>query len=294
MTTLHELKKTFLPALAPEDFFILLAEATGKEKVFLLAHPEYELSTKEQEKAAQYLERRLKHESVASIVGHKEFYGREFRVTKDTLIPRPETELLIERLLYKIATEQETTNGMVDIIDIGTGSGNIIITLARETKILLPKNHIRFFALDISSAALTVAEKNATIQHVKESVTFLHSDLLKNFSPSPEKNRHCVIAANLPYLSIEIYNASDPDVRDYEPKSALVSGHDGLDHYRRLLKELRKLLTRYISLTVFFEISPEQSTLLKEIIQENFPQASLTLFQDLTGRDRLIQATIKL
>jgi len=293
MTSLHELKKSFLPAIAPEDFFILLAEATGKEKVFLLAHPEYTLAAQEEAKARQYLARRLKREPVATIVGHKEFYGRDFLVTKDTLIPRPETELLVEQLLDEIARNKETTNGMIDIIDIGTGSGDIIITLAQETKTMSLKNDIRFFALDISSAALRVAEKNAARHDEEEAITFLESDLLENFPLSEEKNRHAMIAANLPYLSTDIYDASDPDVRDYEPKGALLSGHDGLDHYRRLIKELSRLLTCYASLTVFFEISPEQSTTLKDIIEEAFPRSALSLFQDLSGRDRLIQATFQ-
>jgi release factor glutamine methyltransferase len=293
MTSLHELKKSFLPAVAPEDFFILLGEATGKEKVFLLAHPEYELSQEVQEKAEAYLKRRLKREPVATIVGHKEFYGRDFLVTKDTLIPRPETELLVEQLLHEIARNQETTDGMIDIIDIGTGSGDIIITIAQETKTMFPKNDIRFFALDISSATLRIAEKNATRYDAEETITFLESDLLKNFSLPEEKNRHGMIAANLPYLSTDIYDASEPDVRDYEPKEALWSGHDGLDHYRRLIQELPRLLTRYASLTIFFEISPEQSTSLKGIIKETFPRSTLWLFQDLSGRDRLIQATFK-
>lgn len=293
MTSLHELKKSFLPAIAPEDFFILLSEATGKEKVFLLAHPDYELTATEEEKARQYLGRRLKREPVATIVGHKEFYGRDFLVTRDTLIPRPETELLVEHLLHEIARNKETTDDMIDIIDIGTGSGDIIITLAREIETMLPKNSIRFFALDISSAALRVAEKNAARHGAEETITFLHSNLLENFSLPEEKNRHAMIAANLPYLSTDIYDASDPDVRDYEPKGALLSGHDGLDHYRRLIKELPRLLTRYASLTVFFEISPEQSAALKDIIEKAFPRSTLSLFQDLSGRDRLIQATFK-
>lgn len=293
MTSLHELKKSFLPAVAPEDFFILLSEATGKEKVFLLAHPEYILTVQEEEKVRQYLTRRLKREPVAAIVGHKEFYGRDFLVTKDTLIPRPETELMIEQLLHEIAQNKEMASGMIDIIDIGTGSGDIIITLAQETQTMSPKNNIRFFALDISSAALRVAEKNAARHDTEGAITFLHSDLLENFPLPKEKNRHAIIAANLPYLSADIYNESDPDVRDYEPKGALLSGHDGLDHYRRLIKELPRLLTRYTSLTVFFEISPEQSTPLKDIVREAFPRSTTSLFQDLSGRDRLIQATFE-
>lgn len=294
MTTLDELKKIFLPAVAPEDFFILLAWATRKEKVFLLTHPEYPLSESEETQATAYLKRRLKHEPVASITGHKEFYGRDFLVTKDTLIPRPETELLIECALRRIVLVREKEEKEnIDIIDIGTGSGNIIITLALEIKKMFSQEHFHYSALDISSQALAQAKENAKQHTVQKLIIFLESDLLKNFPLPEEKNHHALITANLPYLSTTIYNASDPDVRDYEPKSALESGADGLDHYRRLLSELPELLKHYHSLTIFFEISPEQSTLLYKIIREGFPQSSLSLFQDLSGRDRLIQADIR-
>ncbi len=282
--TVAALQKKYLPLLAPEDFFLLVAHATKKEKVFLLAHPEYELAVEALEQAEEFLKRRIKHEPVAYIVGHKEFYGRQFFVTPHTLIPRPETELLVEAVL-KIVSKQEET---IAILDIGTGSGNIIITLAGE----LSQKKISFSALDISKEALTTAKKNAATNNVEERINFIESDLLENVLPDQIKNKHLIITANLPYLSYEIYNASESDVRDYEPKTALVSERAGLDHYLRLLPQLRALSQCALSTTFFLEISPEQSQEITREIEKIFPTATLTTIQDLSGRDRLIKASI--
>lgn len=282
--TVAALQKKYLPLLAPEDFFLLVAHATRQEKVFLLAHPEYKLSPKMLEQAEAFLERRLKHEPVAYIVGHKEFYGREFLVTPDTLIPRPETELLVEAIL-KRATDQE---GEIAILDIGTGSGNIIVTLASE----LSQKKNSFFGIDISPLALATAKKNAVKNNVDTRINFLESDLLEKFLSHHIKNQHIIIAANLPYLSREIYSASESDVRDYEPQSALVSEDAGLNHYLRLLSQLHALSQHGLSMTFFFEISPEQTERITLGIENVFPQATLSVLQDLSGKNRLIQASI--
>lgn len=296
MTTLHDFQKKYLPGIAPEDFFVLLAHATGKERVFLLAHPEHELSEEIEKKAGEYLKRRLKHEPVAYITGHKEFYGRDFRVTQDTLIPRPETELLVEATLHKIKSNELgilNEEERIDIVDIGTGSGNIIITLAKEFSLLIHHvSYINFYGLDTSPQALVIAKENAKRHSVEDNVVFMQSDLLQNFLLPQEKNRHVVITANLPYLSSEIYQASSRDVRDYEPQSALESGADGLDHYRALFRSLPPFSKRYLSTTFFLEMSPEQSSSLLALISQAFPEATVRLFRDLAGKDRLIQATL--
>lgn len=288
--TVQELQKLFLPTVAPEDFFLLLVHATGKEKVFLLAHPEYELPTEAEKKAREFLARRLKHEPVAYITGHKEFYGRDFHVTRDTLIPRPETELMIEQVLTLFHTN--TPLSQADIIDLGTGSGNIIITLAKEIERIHQVTGTGYYALDISPQALDIAKKNARAHDIEKQISFIKSNLLQNFPLPQEKNRHAVIVANLPYLSSEIYQASSLDVRDHEPHSALESGADGLDHYRRLLQELAERKNQYQSISFLLEISPEQSTSLRAMIAQTFPKADIGLFQDLAGKDRLIQTTL--
>lgn len=294
MTTVRTLQTKYLLSaggqIAPEDFFLLLAEATSKEKVFLLAHPEYALSAEEETRVTGYFKRRLKHEPIAYITGHKEFYGRDFSVTRDTLIPRPETEHLIEHVLEHIGSGKYGDTP-VDIVDIGTGSGNIVITLTKELEETSLVSDITYHALDISRATLTVAMQNAALHGVKDQITFLHSDLLQDFPLPEDKDRHAVIVANLPYLSERIYHESDPDVRDYEPKSALESGQDGLDHYHRLLGELAERKKHYQSLTVLLEISPEQSGAIRQEMLRLFPASTPRIIPDLSGRNRLIQAS---
>lgn len=293
MTTVFDLQKKYLPTLAPEDFFLILSHATQKEKISLLAHPEYFLNKKQLKQAEILFERRLQHEPVAYLTGQKEFYGRSFYVTKNTLIPRPETELFIEKILAFLIHEEKQKNKIsFDIVDIGTGSGNIIITLAKEI-LLLPLHHsyFRFFGLDISQEALRIAQKNARSHNVTK-ITFLTSDLLKKFSLPKKKEHHAIIIANLPYLSEKIYQASDADVRLFEPRNALVSGIDGLDHYRKLLQTIKSTSHYYLSTTFFLEISPEQSHMLKEIIVTLFPSSSPIIYPDLSGKSRLVQGTV--
>src|SRR5687768_2370129 len=132
--TLQALRKQWFSSLRrklkPEDFFILLAHALKKDRVFLYSHPEHVLSSEEQRRVQTYFRRRGRNEPIAYILGEREFYGRPFHVGRATLIPRPETEILIEETLRRLEKTEEKT----DIVDIGTGSGNIIITLAAELK----------------------------------------------------------------------------------------------------------------------------------------------------------------
>src|SRR3989344_838663 len=191
--TVTELQKMFLPAIAPEDFFILLAHATKKKKVFFLAHPEYALDPKDEPLARDYFRRRLKHEPIAYIVGHKEFYGYDFLVTQDTLIPRPETEQLVDLTLDRIRNQESGIRNKeknTHIIDVGTGSGNIIIAIAAELKKSHPQftihnSQLTLLATDISKRALAVAKNNAKAHDVDQIITFLHGNLL---TPYTEKH----------------------------------------------------------------------------------------------------------
>lgn len=286
------------PRLAPEDFFVLLAHATGKSKTFLLAHPEYALDAETEAKAQDYFTRRAQHEPVAYITGHKEFYGRDFLVTPDTLIPRPETEHLVERaiadLRLKIADWKSGPKKKIAVADVGTGSGNIIISIASE---LAEKNlqseicnlKFTFHAVDTSCAALTIAEKNAKKHNVDDIISFREGSLLEPIFPELKAADGIIIAANLPYLSEEIYQSSADDVKAFEPESALVSDQAGLGHYYRLLDQTAILGKPTL---LFLEISPEQSPVIKRYLAERFPQTEASIRQDLSGRDRIVEIHI--
>lgn len=294
--TIAQLQQKFLASdkqrIAPEDFFILLAHAAQKEKTFLLAHPEYNLDTKDEILVRDFFRRRLKHESTASIVGHKEFYGYTFRVTKDTLIPRPETELIVDLALNFIGSKQQAVSNKqlkTTVIDVGTGSGNIIISLAKETEKKYHVSHIKYYATDVSSEALAIAKENAKSHNVDQIIAFLRGDLLEPLGKNIFSADEIVITANLPYLSEEIYLASDDGVRKFEPRNALVSDQKGLGHYYRLLKSVKSLHAQKQSLFLFLEISPEQALPLQSFATSLFPKAEVRIHKDLAGKNRAVE-----
>jgi release factor glutamine methyltransferase len=203
--TIAELQKEFLTTgrkrIAPEDFFILLAHTLKKDKVFLFAHPEYTISAANEARARSFFSRRTHCEPIALILGHKEFYGRDFAITKDTLIPRPETEILVDLALEEIRKYKTAGVKKIALVDVGTGSGNIIITLAKETKKTLRLPDIRYYAMDISAPALAIAKKNARQHRVNNIIKFHKGNLLDPYLPHTETKRSTIIAANLPYLA---------------------------------------------------------------------------------------------
>ena len=258
---------------------ILLGHALNKDKVWLLTHPDSPLLTADSRLFDSLIRRRLKHEPIAYILGEKEFYGRRFVVTKDTLIPRPETETMIE--LAKDA----------DVIwDVGTGSSAIAVTLAKE----LPD--ARVLATDIGSKTLLVAKKNARILGAKN-IAFLKSDLLQPaayrwLAKNANKNR-LIVCANLPYLPTSDAKKLDADVVKFEPKRALFSGADGLDLISRFLGQLSRHLDEwdYASSTILVEFDPPQAVTLRRIAKKLFPGSDVTIHKDLAGRNRVLKIT---
>lgn len=307
--TIAQLQQEFLSSggqrIAPEDFFILLAAATDKEKTFLLAHPEYALDAATGVKIRGFFARRRASEPVAYIVGRKEFYGRDFLLTPDTLIPRPETEMLVELALVEARSgipaspsgrenRESKKEKKILIADIGTGSGNIIISIASElirsySQFSIHNSLFTLHATDISEAALAVAKQNAKRHGVSDNIRFSAGNLLEPLSKEVFSADKIIITANLPYLSESIYQASGDDVKKFEPRSALLSDQAGLDHYYRLLDQAKSLLK---PVTLFLEISPEQTPLLETHLASHFPQAETSVHQDISDRDRVV--TIRL
>lgn len=263
--------KNLSPALDAE---ILLAFTLKKPKEFLYAHSEKTLTTAQFLKFKKFIARRAKHEPIAYIIGHKYFYDLDFFVNKKVLIPRPETEILVENTINKNPTA---------IIDVGIGSGAIAVSLAHR----LP--NAKIFATEISSAALKVAQKN--ISHHKVAVTLLCGNLLK---PLLKKSKitnlkSLTIAANLPYLTTNQWKKTPPEIKKYEPRQALDGGTDGLKYYRELLQQLELLITgRRLSITSFFEIDPYQKKSITKLIKRCFPTAKIEIKKDLAGRARLV------
>jgi release factor glutamine methyltransferase len=203
------------------DILLLLEAATGHDRAYILAHPEASFRGQALEQANGWLKRRLKREPIAYILGKKEFYGREFTLTPDVLIPRPESESFIDEL-HAISGE---TPGKV--LDVGTGSGILAIT----TKLEFPNWQVE--ACDISKPALAVAQQNA--KKLSAVVLFFESDLLQNVTKNYD-----VVLANLPYVPNGVITSEEITK---EPVLALFSGTDGLGHYRSFFEELATLNT---------------------------------------------------
>jgi release factor glutamine methyltransferase len=210
---------------ARRDAELLLMHALGHDRAYLLTHPEAQLTDEQAAIYQAWLTRRARHEPIQYIIGEQEFFGLKFHVTPDVLIPRPETEHLVEAALARVEH-----NTPLRIADIGTGSGAIAVALAYA----LPQ--ARLTALDISPAALAVARDNAAWHQVSDRIRFCQSDLLE----AVRGECFDMILSNPPYVPED--EMLEPQVQDYEPASALFAGPAGLDVYQRLIPEAQAAL----------------------------------------------------
>ncbi|MFZ2310469.1 MAG: peptide chain release factor N(5)-glutamine methyltransferase [Patescibacteria group bacterium] len=259
----------------------LLARALRKDRVFVIAHPEYLVSKQAENSFLKLIKSRLQGWSLAVILGSKNFYTSELLVNKDVLVPRPETEIMVEAIL------QEIKDGDT-IIDIGTGSGAIIISVAKER--LEKPNH--FYASDKSVKALKVARYN--IKNNNLPIKLLTGDLLQPYLPIFKKQPpvKLIIAANLPYLTPA--QMKEPSIKK-EPASALLSGADGLWHYQRLFTQLDNFLRSInysINASLYCEINPEQKNEIKKKALAKFPKAKVNFLTDLKNDIRFCVISI--
>ena len=254
---------------AARDARALVAHALGvaANRIVLLGSDPIDL--KAQERLAGYLERRLRHEPVSKITGWRQFWGRDFHISKAVLDPRPETEtVIVEALKQPAAT----------VLDLGTGSGILAITLMAEW----PK--AQALATDISPAALAVAGKNAARYDIGDRLSFAQSNWFEGV-----QGEFDLIVANPPYIAMEEMAGLDRDVRDFDPHIALTTGGDGLDPYRLIAAAVGRHLSPDGRLIV--EIGHQQAADVLQIFQDA-GLSSLCCHPDLAGRDRVISARI--
>jgi len=211
--------------VARRDAELLLMHTIARDRVYLLTHPETLLTPEQAAVYEEWIARRMRHEPVQYITGEQEFFGLTFRVTPNVLIPRPETEHLVEAALARV-----DRHAALRIADIGTGSGAIAVALAHA----LP--NARITALDISPSALAVARENAERHEFGSRIRFVQSDLLDAVAGG----QFDMIVSNPPYVAED--EDLEPQVRDYEPASALIAGPEGLDVYRRLIPQAQAAL----------------------------------------------------
>ena len=208
---------------APGDAEVLARHALGWDLTRLAASMREAASNDFQEQYERLIARRLRREPVSQIVGFREFWGLDFEVSRDVLTPRPETELIVAAALDDARRRMPQL-----IVDVGTGSGCLAVALAMEFPVA------RLIATDISLEALAVARRNALRHQVSSRIAFLHTDLLP---PVPEID---LLVSNPPYVPLRDSASLAPEVRNYEPHVALFGGADGLDVYRRLLRDGRR------------------------------------------------------
>ena len=257
------------------DTEVLLRHVLGMDRAEFYLRIDEAIKPPAERQLWELLQRRARREPLAYITGHKEFWSLDFTVTPDVLIPRPETELLVEAALERTRSPLKSP---LKILDIGTGSGAIAVCLAKELR------EAQLSAVDISSAALQVARANAERHGVANRIRFLHGDL---FAPlAEERERFDLIIANPPYVRSGDVAKLEPEIREWEPITALDGGAEGLDIYRRIVNESRSYLASEGHL--LFEIGDVMAKAVGQILAHAGGFETDALLRDYAGKDRVI------
>jgi release factor glutamine methyltransferase len=254
---------------ANPDARLLLEHVLGFNHSWLAAHGEESLTAVQESLYCQLIERAARHEPIPYLMGYAPFFDLDFIVTSAVLIPRPETEQLVE-----LAADWARKRPSGHIVDVGTGSGCIPVILARR----LPQAVIE--ATDISAAALEIARQNAQ-RHASDRIQFHQGHLLE-----PIRQPIDLLTANLPYVTDAEWTMLDDGVKWYEPAAALKGGADGLDLIRQLLQHAVTKLNP--GAAIFLEIGWRQGTAVHTLAQSIFPSAGIELIQDFAGHDRIV------
>ena len=251
--------------LTESEFYMMMHEAVSAETV------------------SQFKADIIKHVKtgipVQHLTGYEYFYGRKFIVNEHVLIPRPETEELVQHVIGLAKTEMGAESN-VNIIDIGTGSGVIAITLALE----LPNTNV--FAVDISQEALVIAKKNAQIHQAN--VSFFHGNYLQPIIHKKIKADY--IVSNPPYIKQSEKSSLATTVKDFDPALALFANEEGLEAYQKIIKMVPKVITS--NSKVVFEIGYDQGSSVCHLIKNQFPQSSVKVIQDINGLDRIVSTQL--
>jgi release factor glutamine methyltransferase len=255
------------------DAELLLSHALGCDRVRLYMDMPRPLDSDELTAVRALVVRRRKREPVAYILGRKEFYRRTFAVTKDVLVPRPETEVLVDRALEALPADAGPA------LDLCTGSGVIAISLALE------RASLQVDATDVSPAALAIARKNAEQLAASERVQFHEGDL---FSAVPAGRQYALITANPPYVADGDWSTLAPEITGHEPRLALTSGDDGLDVLRRLCAQVADHLLP--GGVLLFELGLGQANTVRELLQQEPRLGEIVAHKDLAGIERIVQA----
>lgn len=254
------------------DVEMLIKKALGDvDSMYIRLNLDKSLDDEQEKYFLEMMKDRLNERPIAYIIGNREFMGLDFFVKEGVLIPRPDTETLVEELI-NICNNKTGLN----ILDIGTGSGAITVSLAKY----LDKSHV--ISVDISDIALEIASKNAISNKVDELIDFIKSDV---FSNVPKEQKFDIIVSNPPYIRKKDIEGLNKQVKDFEPYNALEGGDDGLDFYRKITKESKEFLKTKGLLA--YEVGHDQASDVIKIMQQNGFEGIYTK-KDLQGFERVV------
>lgn len=262
------------------DAELLLRHALGRDRAWLFAHYSDDLATEDQLLFERLIGRRRTREPIQYIVGRQEFWGLDFIVSSGVLIPRPETELVVETGLKKAGSMLTPL-----ILDLCTGSGCIAVSMAAELR------DARIFATDVSEKALTIAQENARRLGVSDRIRFFEGDLFGPIEELDIRGQVDMIVSNPPYVPSSELEFLQPEVRDFEPRTALVAGPEGTEIHARIINEALKYLRH--GGWLIMEMGIGQSEPLREMVEQTSVFSSVGILQDLAGIDRVITGRIK-
>ena len=266
------------PRLSAE---LLLSHALGLKRIDLYTQFDQQVPQQQLDMLHGLVKRAGLHEPVAYLIGKTEFYSLELDITADCLIPRPETELLVQRAIEFLRSR----SGVQYVCDLCTGSGCIAVAIAKNC----PEANVT--ATDISSAALKVAARNVEKHRLTEHVRLLCGDLFEPIVKQLDVNQFDLIVCNPPYVSTAEFEKLDKNVKDYEPVSALLAGADGMDVYRRIIKKVDEFLKPGAALML--EIGYAQGPAVKELFEQTDAFVEIKLEKDFQNNDRIVIARKK-
>ena len=260
------------------DAEVLLSHIITKDRVWLITHRDDVLDDDHQRDFADVVQRRTRREPLQHIIGNQEFWGLEFIVSPDVLIPRPETEFIIEAALAIV----QDRNTLVRIIDLCTGSGCIAVSLAKEL------TAARIIATDASEKALAIARENTRRHGVSEHIRFLLGDLFEPLEELDIRGQIDIIVSNPPYVQAGDLSTLQPEVRDYEPEMALIAGPEGTEMAKRIIQRAPEYLKK--NGTLIMEMGLGQAEALTRMVEATGAFGNLERVKDLAGIERVIVA----
>jgi len=263
------------------DAEVLLAHTLSIDRAALYRNPESLIDSSERRRYAELIERRVRKEPVAYITGHKEFRSRNFTLTSDVLIPRPETEILLDETLRACAHLLESKDHL-RILELGTGSGILAVSIAKDV------GSCTIFATDISVKKIEVARDNARFHNADRAITFLVGDLYHPVSIREESDKFDCIVFNPPYLSDDDWQHAQQEIKDYEPIDSLWGGNDGLAIYRLLIPGADTLL--HPGGYLLLEIGGAQAPRIKQMMHTAQVYREVHVVHDLAGIERVVSA----